>query len=526
MPWTPLSDRLPQLPLILAGPILRRTEPDTVTVWLALREACEVSLEIYATAAGEGRMPTHQLLQGQRSTVPVGEQLHVVAVTAQTGAGEILEPGQIYVYDLTFQRSDAATPQQLSLQQALISAAVPEVTLSYFDHQLPSFCLPSADLNQVRLVHGSCRKAHGGDRDALPILDDVLAQHCTIAAARPQQLFLTGDQVYGDEVADPLLLALTDAGDTLLGWQETLPETLDASASNLSPHHLAPGQRSRVAEEIAGLTAGLYDQPECAKSHLLGFGEYCAVYLFCWSPVLWTDLPTAQQVGREGKAAKRWNQELQAIQGFANTLWKVRRSLANIATYMIFDDHDVTDDWYLNQEWCLRVLSKPLGRRSVQNGMLAYALFQGWGNRPQDFTSGSVGESLLHAAKVWTVSQGTDTAAEAAIARYLGLPDRDPSGAPRFRLDGQVLILDRPQEALEWNYVVQTPCYEVIVLDTRTWRGYPADQPTNAPPMLLSPTAFERQLRQPLHRSAQDDRNWKPRWSLPPPTWSAWRRSI
>jgi hypothetical protein len=504
MSWTPLSDRLSHLPLILAGPILRRTEPDAVTVWVALRQACNVTLEVYATE-GEGRSIDRLQMQGSRATIPIGQHLHLVAVTARP-TEQRLSSGQVYVYDLKIERSNVGNgpeSEPWSLPQALNSVALPRMSISYFDHQLPSFCLPPEDLNHLRIVHGSCRKAHGGARDALPILDDLLEQQCTIAHARPHQLFLSGDQIYGDEVADPLLMALTDAGDTLLGWQEELPiDPVQSAAAPLLPCHLPPGQRSQVAEDIGGFTAGLYDQPECAKSHLFGFGEYCATYLFAWSPVLWTDFPSAKAVGRSSKAAKTWEQERHRIEKFAQTLGKVRRALANIATYMIFDDHDVTDDWYLNREWCLRVLSKSLGRRSVQNGMLAYALFQGWGNRPEDFEAGR-GEQLLLATKRWAASEGTDRAAEGAIARYLGIPDRDATGTPLFRLDGQVLILDRHEEALEWNYVVRGPRYEVIVLDTRTWRGYPIDQPTNAPPMLLSPTAFDRQLRQTMQQSMQ-----------------------
>lgn len=517
MVWTPLSDRLSQLPLILAGPILRRAEPDAVTVWVALREACEVTLEVYATGQGEGLTIDQLQMQGSRSTVPIGHYLHIVAVTART-TEQRLASGQVYVYDLKFWRSNArganssglpepglSEPEPWTLQQALNSVSMPRISISYFDHQFPSFCLPPEDLNHLRIVHGSCRKAHGGARDALPILDALLEQQCTIAHARPHQLFLTGDQIYGDEVADPLLMALTDAGTTLLGWQEELPidPELPPPSISLLPQHLQPGQRSHVAEEIGGLTAGLYDQPECAKSHLFGFGEYCAAYLFSWSQVLWSDFPSAKEVGRSAKSAKTWEQERHTIEQFSQTLGKVRRALANIATYMIFDDHDVTDDWYLNREWCLRVLGKALGRRLVQNGMLAYTLFQGWGNRPEKFEAGEPGERLLLAAKRWSASEGTDQTAEVAIARYLGIPDRDATGTPMFRLDGQVLILDRHEDALEWNYVVRGPRYEVIVLDTRTWRGYPIDHPPNAPPMLLSPTAFDRQLRQPLQQSKQ-----------------------
>jgi hypothetical protein len=63
------------------------------------------------------------------------------------------------------------------------------------------------------------------------------------------------------------------------------------------------------------------------------------------------------------------------------TLQKVRRAMANISTLMMFDDHDVTDDWNLNPSWRDRVYTSPLGKALVRNAMMAYALFQDWGNR-------------------------------------------------------------------------------------------------------------------------------------------------
>jgi phosphodiesterase/alkaline phosphatase D-like protein len=57
--------------------------------------------------------------------------------------------------------------------------------------------------------------------------------------------------------------------------------------------------------------------------------------------------------------------------------------LANVPTYMIFDDHDVTDDWNLTARWRHRVHASPAGRRIVANALAAYWAFQGWGNDPR-----------------------------------------------------------------------------------------------------------------------------------------------
>jgi hypothetical protein len=505
MAWTPLGDRLPHLPLILAGPILRRTEPEAVTVWFALQKPCEVTLTVYETEAGDGvhikgnaQQGRSPLLAGTRSTVALGQHLHIVAVTARSLEGQRLVPGQVYVYDLHF----SSPEREWTLEQALNAESLPIVSISYFDHQLPSFSLPPTDLTQLRILHGSCRKAHGGEADILPVVDTLIEQNCTQANTRPHQLFFTGDQIYGDDVADPMLMSLTDAGNTLLGWEEELPIAPSASSNPLLLHQLRPGQRSQIAEELGGFTAGFQGKAELAKSHLFGLGEYCASYLFSWSQVLWTEIPAGQVIHRKRKAIKSWNQEVKALKALEHTLWRVRRSLANVPTYMIFDDHDISDDWYLNREWCERVLGRALGRRTVQNGLLAYALFQAWGNTPEQFEPGQPGAELLQAAEVWSASRGTNRAIETSIAHYLGLPDNDPStGLPMFCQDGNTLILDRHPSALTWDYTVRGNLHEVIVLDTRTWRGYPINEADEAPPMLLSQTAFDRQLRQPIQQT-------------------------
>jgi hypothetical protein len=516
MPWTPLRQRLHQLPLVLAGPILRRTEStpaSAVTVWLALKQACEVTLQIYATDYGNGLEIGPSLFAGTRSTVALGSHLHLVAVTAKSLSSEPdLESGQIYAYDLSFR---FASGEIQTLKQALNTETQPLVSISYFEHGLPTFLLPPQAISDLKLLHGSCRKTHGGGIDALVIADDLLEQSASQIEQRPQQLFLTGDQIYGDDVADPWLFALTDAGDTLLGWEEELPTEWVANPAvpPLKAKHLPPGERTNVAEQLAGFTAGLPNKSDHVNSHLFSFGEYCTAYLFAWSPVLWSDgFPQGRERYRNRKLAQTWDRETQTLKNFFHPLWKVRRAMANVATYMVFDDHDISDDWYLNQAWCLRVLGKPLGRQVVQNGLLAYALCQAWGNTPAQFESGQTGARLLEAAQIWAAAQGTDPKAAALIARLIGLPDPDANGQPRFRQDRSdhsldhddtVWVLERAADVMQWHYTLQSACHEVVVLDTRTWRGYPLDQHALSPPMLMSPTAFEQQIRQPLQQTQE-----------------------
>jgi hypothetical protein len=550
MSWTPLSHRIDHLPLILAGPILRRTESRAVTVWLALKAPRQLKLKVYSTEGGTGEIVDRLLLQGETSTVQLGKYLHVVAVTATPFDCNFLTSGQIYAYDIEFagRPEPSGVPELENERENLLSCLWPTApdlspkgsqTISYFEHQLPTFALSPDDLNYLRIVHGSCRKPHGGGRDALPILDNSIAQFAGMANSRPHQLFLTGDQIYGDDVADPMLWALTDAGDVLLGWKENLPlmdaqiqdnlctsipknpkkgnkirdrvkvstesqfqQQAQAKYKYEKPVDFKPGTRSDIARDFGGFTAMLVNKPNNAKSHLFGLGEYYAMYLLVWSPVLWCEsFPKGKDICENVKGAKVWDREVFELESFSRNLWRVRRAIANIPTYTICDDHDVSDDWYLNREWCYRVLGKPLGRRVVQNALLAYAVFQAWGNTPAQFDREKVGYKLLESAKSWSKSAGTDRLAWEKVSQYLGIPRIDiETNLPKFKLDEDVLILDRDEEVLDWHFTIRSFKHEVIVLDTRTWRGYPTESAID-PPMLLTHKGFEEQIQKPLRET-------------------------
>ncbi|WP_066384091.1 PhoD-like phosphatase [Anabaena sp. CA = ATCC 33047] len=486
------------LPIILAGPILKHTAPESVTVLVALKQSCQVKLKVYRTTENGERLDKC-LFVGRRTTAALGKYLHVVAVTAVSPIGESLTNDCIYGYDLQFTLADQTV---LTLEQALSSNRFPTVNISYFQHQKPTFVLPPNRLEDLHIVHASCRKPHGHGFDALPIIDSLIVTTVNQPQKRPHQLFLTGDQIYGDDVASPFLWCASRLGDALLGWEEQLP--LDEIYR--TPKELPPGERAAVATEVAGLTAGLHNKPGKVSSHLFSLGEYYAAYILSWSQVCWPDaFPPADRVTSKRHAIKSWQKSVKYLRQFIQTLPQVRRALANIPTYTIFDDHDVTDDWNLNQAWCLRVLGNPLGRRVVQNALLAYAVFQGWGNTPGRFKAGENGEKLLYAAVAWSHFKGQHPKTEAAIARYLGIPSSNPhTNLPNFVQEDAVFILERDAEALTWNYTIKSHCHEVIVLDTRTWRGYPANQKPIAPPMLLCPRAMQQQLLQPLQQTADN----------------------
>src|SRR4051812_13692116 len=208
--------------------------------------------------------------------------------------------------------------------------------------------------------------------------DEVLAASARRVATRPRALFLTGDQIYADDVAGPLVGHLRRLATELMGPAD------EHSVPGCPPLSQVPvNGRRELAADRAGLTGPKVDD------HLLSFGEFAAMYVTAWNERSWPRrLPPAVQTLGDGRspravrARRTYDGQLRSLERARTALPATRRVLANVPTYMIFDDHDVTDDWNLTKEWHDAVSTSPTGRRFVANALAAYWLFQGWGNDP------------------------------------------------------------------------------------------------------------------------------------------------
>jgi hypothetical protein len=176
-----LLPRLAQLPLVLAGPLLRRTTATEVTVWFALKEERKVTLSVR-----EGNAAGAALATGTRSTVALGTNLHIVAVTATPPAAAPLRSGRTYVYDVAFGPADgndsapitATTETLLTPGVVAADAAQALAVLTYAatgGPSLPSFALAPATPASLRVLHTSCRKPHAVGDDALVAADAIVA---------------------------------------------------------------------------------------------------------------------------------------------------------------------------------------------------------------------------------------------------------------------------------------------------------------------------------------------------------------
>ncbi|WP_341669646.1 alkaline phosphatase family protein [Alcaligenes sp. SDU_A2] len=316
----------------------------------------------------------------------------------------------------------------------------------------PSLVLRSRADN---ILFGSCRKPHHAARDGLARADSLLAPHIDQSDARPAMLMLCGDQVYADDVAGPMLAAIHALIRRLGLYGECLDGAVVADSEQLYAHpagyyrreDLLPAFKSNEALRerfFGGVEKPIFTTAN-AHNHLVTLAEVMAMYLLVWSPIPWQLVPEPPKPALDEQHEQRWQREARALDGFRDELPQAARLLAHLQTLMIFDDHDITDDWNLSAKWETIAYGHPFSRRIVGNALLAYMLCQGWGNRPDVFGP------LLDDSNA-----------------LMNAPDEQDRLDPvaQDALIGRLLTFD------QWNYVLRTQP-TVIVLDTRTrrWRS-------------------------------------------------------
>jgi hypothetical protein len=309
---------------------------------------------------------------------------------------------------------------------------------------LPTFFIPSKG-GPLNLLYASCRKLHGKGADSLVAADKILADHIENLQKRPSALFLTGDQVYADDVADPLIKHISRLGNDLLGWDETI-HGLDKP-----PSHLKIGERLSIVEKHAKFTA------TNASNHLLGFGEFAAMYLMAWNINNWPNSYPDQKGEIAWSKRGRYRDHVRQLEEEWKVLPMIRRVLANIPTYMICDDHEITDDWNITDEWTRNVNNSRIGKQVIANGLAAYWAFQAWGNDPDQFDDKFV----------------------AGITNYLDKRENATS-IDREKFEEQMLNFHN------WSYAVPIKPL-TIVLDSRTQRQYDS---LAGPPQLVNDEAL------------------------------------
>lgn len=366
------------LPTILAGPMLRHVDSSVLTFWLVTSCASGISANLIDKNEQDIAI---DLAQTEHIQLAVGKRcfINLLRVVPQNA----LAPNSQYAYCLHFdEQNNIAARQSLHELMPHLFAANATTIPFYYAKTL------------TNVAHGSCRKPHFAGLDALPELDNFLlgitaSNDSNTSSECPDILLLTGDQVYIDDVAGPMLHAIHQVIELLGLHNETFDSSVITDSAELLDHEYSFFQREKLFPEIntnKDLTKAFFKGKRKpvftsanAQNHLIALNEMIALYLLSWSARLWP-LVDLNKVDVNPINTEQYGVEKEHIEQFVGGLEKVERVFSRIPTYMIFDDHDITDDWNLTRDWEEQVYGNAFSKRIVGNALMAYFLCQGLGN--------------------------------------------------------------------------------------------------------------------------------------------------
>ncbi|MEZ9578687.1 MULTISPECIES: alkaline phosphatase family protein [unclassified Vibrio] len=460
------------LPLLLAGPILRKTTATEVVLWLATSSPLTGRAELHTQEIDDSEaaqdQPFYTSSLEEHDSIQIGTHAWITLIRLQ---GEF-PTNTLLEYDF---HTESGSLKELAPHLVYNGKSRVEFKIS-----------TSADY----ILHGSCRNPHHPSKDSLVAGDNKMADQTV--DERPDMLMMSGDQIYADHVAGPTLDAIQQVIHLLGLVGESLPTDSQIKQINNSdalynseyhlyqrhhylPHHTA--SESMLDKLFPNRGVPIFSSTDC-ENHLVTLSEFIAMYLLVWSPTLWQCVNRERliennftQGGRQltPTEQQQWRDESVIMDDFIAGLPQVQRLFAHIPTYMIFDDHDVTDDWNLTVGWEHAVDQNQFATQVIGNGLAAYWMCQGWGNKPESFD-----ETFIEQAKQLFVAQPLITkqpriskqthneAGNAATTHSIGNIEPDKHQA----------FIEMLSRFEEWHYTIDTSP-KVIVLDTRTrrWRS-------------------------------------------------------
>jgi hypothetical protein len=381
------------LPLVLVGPILRRVTAHEIILCLVTSQPVEWEIRL---TNQENIINISGLSDNLIEVSP-----KVFQYLLRVSLDNPLPFDQWIDYDLSLRTKESTELQSITQYVK---------HLCYEGRSKPGFVLKK---KMHSLLHGSCRKPHlmpaesvekNDSGDGLVRADELLQTLLNESSPNqagqqkewPSLLLMTGDQIYADDVAGPMLRAIHQTIERL----DFAPEPLDGTELKDScelcdqrPYYYKRDEvlpKTELAGELrkqffSGAKKPVFTSSN-AKNHLITLSEMATMYLLVWSPSLWAGVSWSCPDCIEDKDQRdRFERESIPVKAFVDGLANVQRLLAHLPTAMIFDDHDVTDDWNLTAAWEQAAYEHPLSRRVIGNALLAYFVFQGYGNAPEKF---------------------------------------------------------------------------------------------------------------------------------------------
>jgi hypothetical protein len=190
----------------------------------------------------------------------------------------------------------------------------------------------------VRLIFGSCREAtpHATHRrlppDALDAYSRRLMADPGRADLRPDLIVLLGDQVYADNTSAKVRRFLRRRRAD--GHRDPAAQAPDQAPADQAPAGQAPADPA------------LADQ--APADQVVTFDEYTKLYLESWRDP------------------------------------EVRWLLATVPSVMIFDDHELIDDWNTSASWRAEMAEQPWWIERITGGLASYWVYQHLGNLAPD----------------------------------------------------------------------------------------------------------------------------------------------
>ncbi len=391
-----MSDTSLHLPEILCGPFLRKVDKHQAIIWFVSSHSHSYTALLTTGAHSVNYQQNHK-------SIPIGTHCFVNQIHCK--ADDVWPLSQLISYQL--EKKLDGQFQTLNLS-----------SVSLEQQSSPSFIVKQ-QLDTV--IQGSCRKP---DHKAPDALATVARQLNAGKLERPDYLVMAGDQIYADDVAGPMLVACQYLSKILGLYTATheiggiSKQQLDWRYSLFKRGELFPKKQNQSWFDKFWHGDNIVSARN-HENHLIGLDEFFACYLLTWSSQCWA-LVYKQTVEAKSKLLHNqqimYQNELENLTGFIDTLPLFSQVVANIPTVMIFDDHDITDDWNLTADWEEHIYGNTVTNNMIRDGLLSYTLFQGWGNCPEkteglikqisqlakhkDFASASFTE-LIHQHNQW-----------------------------------------------------------------------------------------------------------------------------
>jgi peptidoglycan hydrolase-like protein with peptidoglycan-binding domain len=315
----------------------------------------------------------------------------------------------------------------------------------------------------LRFAYGSCRKWPNDRSGQEDIGADTMLELGKWLAAHdrekqwPQFLFFIGDQIYADDIGTRQGLAIGKQR-----WGSRIPgrgDTINGAwAGRFAERFTAVGQ-PKLNRKYRIDNHALWEIPIEKKDTPKG--------LLHNKPAGDSSIPAHPDVPPLGQATKIHAADFAEFSYMYEAAWTsdmpVRRVLANVPVFMIFDDHEVTDDLNFDFNWADIVYNSddsamPYWTDTIADGLAAYWFYQGWGNLAP--------EEWKRDPRAKLVQQHLENATD-ALPQLRALLRASLPSAKRMQTKREVAS-DSP---LNWDFKLPIVSPVFCVLDTRTKRG-------------------------------------------------------